>query len=177
MNETNIVDDEETAASLSRTLGTTDRYRTLMRNIRERERQHGHDLDTLIPIVASSSIHLRRACEHGVTCIMDWIQECNSRRWTTFFSKPDVGKVKERCDKLEDQLNELKTAMEEFRSLHRTKLVQPFEKFFDPKTKRLLKHPGEWDMFALRCVRMFDITTKSLAECGDEVAILLFCLR
>ena len=157
VNETNIADEEEEkrVESLSHsdgTSGTADRYQTLMRNIREREIQHGHDFDSLIPILASSSADLRRACENGVTCVMDWFQNCNSRRLTTYFSKPDNSVIQERHDKLVDELNELQAALEEFRSVHRSKLVQPYERFFDPETKRLLKNPDEKKMFASRFV-------------------------
>ena len=156
VNEINLADEEEkTVESLSRgdaTPGAVDRFQNLRRKIRERENQHGHQLDSLVPLVASSSVYLRSASENGVTCIIDWIQECNGRRLTTYFSKPDTGKIKERHDKLVDQLNELKTALEEFRSVHKPKMIEPYQRFFDTKTKRLVKGPGEKDMFSLRCV-------------------------
>jgi len=157
VDETNIADEEEEKAAelLSRGDATpamaANRYQTMLRNVREREIQHGHDLDSLIPTLASSSADLRSACENGVTCVMDWFQECNTRRWATYFSKPDAVKVKERHEKLVDRLNELQAILEEFRSVHRNKLVQPYAKFFDPETKRLLRSPDEKVMFASRC--------------------------
>ena len=180
VNQVNIADGEEEkrAESLSRgdtTPGIANRYQILMRKIRERENQHGHDLDSLITILASSSVDLRSACNNGVTCVADWFQECNSRRWATYFAKPDAGKFKERHDNLVNQLNELQVALEEFRSVHRTKLVQPYERFFDPQTKRLLEI-DEKEIFTSKCVYDFILTTKGLAGCFDQVTIHLFCL-
>ena len=171
-------EEEKTAELLSHgdaTPGITNRYRNLMRKTRERENQHGHDLDSLIPILASSSVGLRTACENGVTYVIDWFQECNSRRWATYFTKPDAANTKERHEKLVNRLNELQSALEEFRSVHRTKLVQPYERFFDPQTKRLLKN-DEKEMFATKWVYSFTLITKGPAECFDQVTIHLFCL-
>lgn len=167
VNETNIADEEEEkkVESLSHsdaTPGTAPRFQAMMRDIREREIRHGHNFDTLIPILASSSADLRSACENGLICVMDWFQQCNTRRWAAYFSKPNDGLVKERHDKLVDQLNELQATLEEFRSVHRSKLVQPYERFFDPQTKRLLRNPDEKEMFASRCVLECFVTIKSL---------------
>jgi hypothetical protein len=156
VNETNIADEEEEKrvdllSHGDAALGKADRYQTLMRTIRECELQHGHDFDSLIPILASSSTDLRSACEAGLICVMDWFQECNSRRWATYFSKPDNDMVRNRHDKLVDQLDKLQAALEEFRSIHRSKLVQPYERFFDPQTKYLLKKSDKKEMFASRC--------------------------
>lgn len=145
-----------------------------MRNIREREILHGHDFDSLIPILASSSADLRNTCEKGLTCVMDWFQECNSHRWAAYFSKPDNGMVQERHKKLVDQLNELQAALEEFRSIRRKKVVQPYERFFHPQTKRLLKNSDEKEMFASRYFKR--LISWSLAESIDQVAIHLLCL-
>lgn len=170
VNET-IEEQEKTLESLSRDdipAGTANRYQNLMRNIRECENQHGHDLDSLIPIIASSSADLRSACENGVTYVIDWLQEYNSHRLTSYFLKPDTIKARERHDKLVDQLNKLQAALEEYRSVHRNKLIQPYERFFDPNTRRLLKNPNQKDIFVsryvyLECFSSFTFTMKKFS--------------
>ncbi|KAF8798312.1 hypothetical protein BYT27DRAFT_7177807 [Phlegmacium glaucopus] len=179
VNDTNLADEEEekTVELLSRDDATpemaTNPYQTMRRNIREREIQHGHDLDSLVPILASSSADLRSACENGVTCVMDWFQECNSRRWAAYFSKPDTSKVKERHDKLVAQLNQLQAALEEFRSVHRSKLVQPYERFFDPKTRRLLQSPDDKNMFASRSLFICFVFLDTLDAFADHLLQVL----
>jgi hypothetical protein len=178
VNETNVADEEEEKRleSLSHsdaTPGTANRYQTMMRDIRELEIRHGHNFDSLIPILASSSADLRSACENGLICVMDWFQQCNTRRWAAYFSKPNNDLVKERHHTLVDQLNKLQAALEEFRSVHKTKLVQPYERFFDPKTKRLLRNPDEKEIFASRSLFACFVFLDTLDAFAEHLLLVL----
>lgn len=133
---------------------TTGPFAHFRQQIRERESQHGHDLDTLVPILEHSSAQLRKACEEGMKCTMLWFKSCNTRRWTGFFSKLDTSRAQERHANLSDRLRELETALDEFRKVERIRLIKPFERFFDPETGVLLESirndPKNAEMFAAR---------------------------
>lgn len=123
------------------------RFQKLLAKIKERELQHGHDLDSLVPVLRSSSANLRASAESALLCVMDWFQECNSRRLSTLFRRTSKEDIEKRNQKLVDQLKELQDVLEEFRIVERVKLIKPYEKFFDPETKQLLKTA---DIFASR---------------------------
>jgi len=77
-----------------------------------------------------------------------WFHDCNSGRWRGFFSKVDKAKNRERHDALIQQLDVVQKALDHFRRVGRDKLVEPFERFFDPATGRQLK--SEKDAFTAR---------------------------
>jgi hypothetical protein len=123
------------------------RVQKLLANIKERELQHGHDLDSLVPVLQSSSANLRASAESALLCVINWFQECNSRRFSTLFRRTSKEDIEKRNQKLVGQLKELQGALEEFRTVERVKLIKPYERFFDPETKQLLKTA---DVFASR---------------------------
>lgn len=135
-----------------------DRFATLQRRIREREAKHGHDLDSLVPILENSSADLRAACEAAVKGVKEWFQGCNSGRWAGFFSKVNQSKNKERHNALITQLEAVERALEQFRQVERVRIVKPFERFFDPETGERLKSIAvdkDTEMFAARFDRFF----------------------
>jgi hypothetical protein len=126
---------------------TVNRYQVIRQMTKQREIQHGHDLDTLVPILASASANLRSTSEDALTCIIDWLQDCNSRRWAALLSRTNKEQITDRQEKLKQELRKIEDALEEFRTVERVKLIKPYEKFFDAKTKKLLKHD---DIFTSR---------------------------
>lgn len=149
MNERNRAFEKGEEALSSGAPHITDRFHALQRKVNEREVEHGHDLDSLVPILASTSANLRSHCRSAVQCVSDWFVDCNTHRFRTFFSKRNRSKEDERHVKLVDQLQTLEAALNDFRTVERVKLIKPYEKFFDPRTKKLRK---ESNMFATKYV-------------------------
>ncbi|KJA27441.1 hypothetical protein HYPSUDRAFT_131287 [Hypholoma sublateritium FD-334 SS-4] len=123
------------------------RYQALLFQTKERELLHGHDLDSLLPILQLASENIRASLESTLICVISWFQDSNSRRLTGLFKRKDVVQIQERQQMLAKQLKELVAALSEFRLVERKKLIKPYEKFFDPETKILVKSA---DMFASR---------------------------
>jgi hypothetical protein len=122
--------------------------------IKQREIQHGHDLDTLVPILASASANLRSTTEDALKCIIDWLQHCSSHRWSALFLRTHKEQISDRQRKLKEELRKIEDALEEFRTVERVKLIKPYEKFFDTKTKKLLKCD---DIFTSRFAHVFGL--------------------
>jgi hypothetical protein len=126
--------------------------------VREREAQHGHDLDSLVPILSSSSQALREACEEAVGGAEAWFRGCNSGRWTGFFFGGNAKETKAREDvgkKLVEVTEGLKKMLGEWRETERVGLVKPYERFFDVETGRLKENVTKdkvKEMFAARFV-------------------------
>ena len=125
------------------------RYQALLLQTKERELLHGHDLDSLLPILQQASENIRATLDSALVCVIDWFQDSNSRRLTGLFKRKDVVQIQERQQMLAKQLKELEAALSEFRLVERKKLIKPYEKFFDPDTKLLVKRA---DMFASRYI-------------------------
>jgi len=142
VNDTNVAKDD--AYNQTQKL---DRFQALQQKMTERELQHGHDLDSLVPILASSSLDLRNASESAIIGVMEWTQEFNSRRWANLFHPSSEEQIKQRHEKLATELKRLETALEEFRTIQRIKLIKPYERFFDPVTRKLIR---DSEIFASR---------------------------
>ncbi|KAK0207837.1 hypothetical protein DFS33DRAFT_1379387 [Desarmillaria ectypa] len=117
---------------------TMNRSILLLRDMRAREVKHGHDLETLVPLLSNASKSLNGDCSETVKMIMSWFQDCNSARWTWLFSKLSSEKIQQRQQGLVDQLNVIKKSLDHFRNVERVQLIKPFERFFDPVTGRPL---------------------------------------
>ncbi len=128
---------------------TPSRYQDLLFQTKERELLHGHDLDSLLPILQQASENIRATLDATLVCVINWFQDSNSRRLTGLFKRKDVVQIQERQQMLAKQLKELEAALSEFRLVERKKLIKPYEKFFDPDTKLLVKRA---DMFASRYI-------------------------
>ena len=126
------------------------RYSILQEHLRHYEAKNSHNLDSLLPILSASSAELREACEVAMKGVEQWFHDCNGGRWRGFFAQVDKTKNKERQDALIQQLDAVKKALDHFRRVERVKLVEPFERFFDPATGRQLK--PEKDAFIARSV-------------------------
>ncbi|KAF8972501.1 hypothetical protein BDZ97DRAFT_1649682 [Flammula alnicola] len=176
VNDTNMAEDKDLDEVEQRhrpgteTPGKANRYQALIRKIKEREMRHGHDLDSLVPILASSSANLRASTESALVCVIDWFQECNSRRFAGLFKRTDKAQLKERQENLVGQLRQLEDALEEFRAVERVKLIKPYERFFDPETRKLLKTS---DMFASRSLYICFVLIDTLDAFAERIAKLL----
>lgn len=162
VDESNTADDRE-KATMEKHLkdgssNMSDRFTTIRNQARERESRHGHDLDSLVPILASTSAELRDACEYAIKCTADWFVDCNSGRWAKVFSfssaQTRATKIEERHKRLVEAHLRLENAVEQFVKFERVKLLKPYERFFDPKTGQVLEsirsRPHGPDMFAVR---------------------------
>ncbi|KAJ7083884.1 hypothetical protein C8R44DRAFT_862351 [Mycena epipterygia] len=135
------------------------RFARRRRLIREREAQHGHDLDTLVPILASASAPLRAASEDAAATLRAWFVDCNQRRWTGLLwrvtgkqgDKAEVERVEGRQRGLVEARDKLEGALKAFREGERARLIRPYERFFDKETGRLVEG-GK--VFALRSLFM-----------------------
>ncbi|KAJ7679684.1 hypothetical protein B0H17DRAFT_1077726 [Mycena rosella] len=120
----------------------------------EREARHGHDLDTMVPILGAASAPLRTASEAALVALRAWFVGCNSGRWTGLVRRKDEKVVKERQQGLVEVRDKLGAALAEFRAVERVKLIKPYERFFDPETGRLLASIGraaeDPEMFSVR---------------------------
>ncbi|CAA7266342.1 unnamed protein product [Cyclocybe aegerita] len=143
---------------------TPNRYHVLHRKIRDREAQHGHGLDALVPILASSSAELRAACESGLLCIMDFLKEANTRRWSSFVFRATPEQVEDRHRKLGKTLKTLENAWDDFKSVQRVNLVKPFEAFFDPQTRQLKDNSDTFATKSLFICFVFIDTLDSFSE-------------
>ncbi|KAF8179112.1 hypothetical protein BJ912DRAFT_1128563, partial [Pholiota molesta] len=146
------------------------RVQKLLANIKARELQHGHDLDSLVPVLQSSSANLRASAESALLCVINWFQECNSRRFSTLFRRTSKEDIEKRNRKLVGQLKELQDALEEFRTVERVKLIKPYERFFDPETKQLLKTA---DVFASRSLYICFVFIDTLDAFAERLSELL----
>ncbi|KAF9560292.1 hypothetical protein CPC08DRAFT_708223 [Agrocybe pediades] len=150
-----------------------DRFHALQRKMMERESQHGHDLDSLVPILASSSLDLRNASESAIVTVMDWMQEFNSRRWANLFRPDTEEQILARHNKLVAEVSRLQAVLEEFRTTQRVELIRPYQKFFDPVTKRLLKDVESFASRSLYICFVFIDTLDAFAECMVKLLKLI----
>ncbi|KAF8907694.1 hypothetical protein CPB84DRAFT_1768565 [Gymnopilus junonius] len=146
------------------------RFRVLQLKIRERELQHGHDLDSLVPILAEASANLRKSSDSAVESLVDWFQDCNSNRWSAMFSRPTKEQVDQRHETLVKELKSLEDALNEFRSVERVKLIKPYERFFDPQTRTLLKNQ---DLFASKSLYVCFVFIDTLDAFAESIVSLL----
>ncbi|KAG6885510.1 hypothetical protein C0993_000760 [Termitomyces sp. T159_Od127] len=153
--------------------GYWDRYTILQKEIWQHEMKHGHDFDSLVPILAESSSELRAACSAAITGLTAWFDDCNHGRWTKFFSKYDKVKGDQRHAVLVQQLAAVQRELEQYRELHRKKVFQPFEKFFDPVTGQRLKQSSASNttgMFAARSLYICLVFSFSLDAFAERIA-------
>jgi hypothetical protein len=114
----------------------------------------------LVPILYSSSLVLRQACEEAVAVVDAWFRECNGGRWTGFFfgggSKEKAAREKA-TTMLMEATERLKTTLGEWRQKERVGLIKPYERFFDEETGRLketVRKDKTKEMFAARLVSL-----------------------
>ena len=163
MNDLNLCDQKDVGETEehgksrgNETPRTVNRYQVIRQKVKEREIQQGHDLDTLVPLLSSASANLRSRSEDALTCIIDWLQDCTSHRWSALFLCTRKEQIADRQRKLKQELRKIEDALKIFRMVERIKLIKPYEKFFDTKTKRLLKHD---DIFTSRFAQVFGLVT------------------
>ncbi|KAF9042212.1 hypothetical protein BJ165DRAFT_257137 [Panaeolus papilionaceus] len=162
-------------------LRTTDTFHRLRCKIAKRERAHGHDFDSLLPILSESSLALREACEEGLTAFAEWVGRVNSNRWAELFVSlrsistmhdPEGGcprrrREKEgRCREMEGVVGRLEERLREFRTAERERLVRPYERFFDRRTRRMIDghEEGEFTSRSLYISFVFIDTLDAFSE-------------
>ncbi|KAF7330042.1 hypothetical protein MKEN_00268300 [Mycena kentingensis (nom. inval.)] len=132
------------------------RFSRRRRVMADREAAHGHALDDLVPILASSSKPLRNACEEGMKRLKVWLNECDSGRWTTLVKKRSAEDIEKSHAALVGVTDSLEAALKTWRVEGRVELIKPYERFFDPGTGKLKPEFGAWgnkenkEMFAVR---------------------------
>lgn len=150
------------------------RFTHVQRRIREREAQHGHDLDTLVPILKSSSYALRHACREAVAAADTWFRKCNSGRWTGFFygggSKAKAAREKTTTELIR-VTERLKTTLGEWRQKERVGLIKPYERFFDEETRRLKESVRKDKMKEMFAARLASLST--YLQCITELIRVL----
>lgn len=126
-------------------------YQRILAELDAREARHGHDLVTLIPILASSSQVLRKSCADGLSNVTSWLESVNKTRWKRA-SKKEQDEEAQGLAEAKRLVAELERAIAEFRysdtlgqtaesdlgqhdgkdSLaRRARLLQPFARFFE----------------------------------------------
>lgn len=155
------------------------RFTYLHRLVRQREAQHGHDLDSLVPILSSSSEALREACENALASTDAWFRGCNSGRWSGFFFGGSMKETKAREEvgkKLVDVTEALKKALGAWRETERVGLIKPYERFFDAETRRLkenVKRDKVTEMFAARSLFICFVFSYALDAFAERLLHLL----
>lgn len=95
-----------------------------------RKHQHpGTDLDELLPSVASSTEDLRRASDTALEDAMTWLDAVNHSRWR----RPPASLPS--LEHRENNLANLKRALEEYRSDKHFAVLEPYRGIFDDKGK------------------------------------------
>ncbi len=141
-------------------MATPDRFTLLRRRMREHEQRHGHDLDSLVPILEQASAGLRSACDDVLREIIAWFDICNSRRWRSlFFDMIRRGQTDEDIRKKHEDLvallERLTAEIGAFQNEGRGKLIEPYKQFFDVETGKLketAKHIPTSEKFTSRFV-------------------------
>jgi hypothetical protein len=115
------------------------RIQHMLRAIKEQEKQHGHGLDDLLPLLRESSSDLRGECLSALETAIDWLGWANSHRWR--FGRQVFPKGETAADGLQRRrqgIADLKRVLEDYRVNRNQQLLQPFKKLFDPNTGELL---------------------------------------
>ncbi|KAG6854200.1 hypothetical protein C0991_009513 [Blastosporella zonata] len=157
-------------------IGYWDRFTILEKQIWAREVKHGHDFDSLVPIIAESSAELRSACAAAVTGLNEWFNGCNSGRWPGLLSKYDKAKGEQRHAALMEQLEAVQKALEQYREVEKVRVIKPFEKFFDPVTGQRLKSVNSSDateMFAARSLYVCFVFSYAIDTFADRLSKLM----
>lgn len=156
---------------------SNDRQTLLRQRIREKELRHQHDLSTLLPILSSASTGLRAQCLKSTDTLLEWFNECNSKRWTNFMKKLNTAHAEDRHAKLTTCLENLEKALSEFKEQERAQLLQPYERFFLPETGRLpedlINDPTNPEMFTARTLLLCFMFADTLVAFTEEIASLL----
>ncbi|KAG5220608.1 membrane protein [Salix suchowensis] len=166
---------------------TPDRFALLRRRMREHEQRHGHDLDSLVPILEHASAGLRSACDDVLREIIAWFDICNSRRWRSlFFDMIGRGQtdedIRKKHEGLVALLEGLTAEMRAFQNEGRGKLIEPYKHFFDVETGKLketAKHIPTSEKFTSRSLFLcfvFCDTLVVFSECLTRVMNLIIDL-
>ncbi|KZO91011.1 hypothetical protein CALVIDRAFT_506209 [Calocera viscosa TUFC12733] len=143
------------------------RFDALREKVRRREVEHGHDLDNLLPLLLDGTRELLGACETALQGRIDWLRYVNSTRWSGSKSTKEEESAYEEG---KAQAAAVRTALTRLRDEQRLRILEPFEKFFDPSTGELLdslRAQSSDRMFAANSLFLcfvFGTTLKAYAE-------------
>ncbi|KAJ8703361.1 hypothetical protein PTI98_001988 [Pleurotus ostreatus] len=157
---------------------TPDRFTLLRRRMREHEQRHGHDLDSLVPILEHASVGLRSACDDVLREIIAWFDICNSRRWRSlFFDMIGRGQTDEDIRKKHEDLvallERLTAEIGSFQNEGRGKLIEPYKQFFDVETGKLketAKHIPTSEKFTSRSLFLCFVFCDTLVVFSERLA-------
>ncbi|KAF4566563.1 hypothetical protein EYR36_011994 [Pleurotus pulmonarius] len=157
---------------------TPDRFTLLRRRMREHEQRHGHDLDSLVPILEQASAGLRSACDDVLREIIAWFDICNSRRWRSlFFDMIRRGQTDEDIRKKHEDLvallERLTAEIGAFQNEGRGKLIEPYKQFFDVETGKLketAKHIPTSEKFTSRSLFLCFVFCDTLVVFSERLA-------
>lgn len=128
---------------------TVDRLSKLHNLMNEKE-QGARTIVQLLPILKQSSERLRTACYGGLAGGIEWLEWTNTHRWSRAMDTDGLMKRKAAIDELRD-------ALEEFRTVEHMKLLEPFRELFDPETGDFKDHPD-----SMSDADAFRLSTRSL---------------
>lgn len=97
----------------------------------ERLEEHNHpsrSLDALVPILNESSADVRQASIKALKDISQWLTLVNHTRWKKV--PGDAPPISQR----EENLENVKRALKEFRASKQFAVLEPYRQFFDPNT-------------------------------------------
>lgn len=125
----------------------------------EKEGGSGRNIVQLLPILKQSSQRLRTACVDGLAGGIEWLEWTNTHRWARGNKAYPPGEsVEEGLRKRKAAIEELKDALEEFRTVEHIKLLEPFRELFDEETGDFKDHPdnmSDADAFRLSTRSLF----------------------
>jgi hypothetical protein len=128
---------------------TVDRLSKLQNLMNEKE-QGARTIVQLLPILKQSSERLRTACYGGLAGGIEWLEWTNTHRWSRAMETDGLMKRKAAIDELRD-------ALEEFRTVEHMKLLEPFRDLFDSETGDFKEHPD-----SMSDADAFRLSTRSL---------------
>ncbi|KZT59231.1 hypothetical protein CALCODRAFT_450301 [Calocera cornea HHB12733] len=156
------------------------RFDMLREKVRRREAEHGHDLDNLLPLLLDGTRGLLAACEGALKGRIEWLRYVNSTRWRGSKSQKEEESAYEEA---KAQVEAVRTALASLRGEQRLRVLEPFEKFFDPASGNLLeeiRQRADERIFAANSLFLcfvFGTTLKAYAETLLELLDVLVELQ
>lgn len=114
----------------------TPRVQKMREQITHAEKTYSHDLASLLPILESASSTLRSAGDDALLGGIEWLVRVNGGRWSFKSSSEEAVIEEHKIQK--NKVEEFRVALEEFRTTRRKELCEPFERFFDKDTGKML---------------------------------------
>lgn len=114
---------------------SADRAEKMRSLIGETERIGSRTIEHLLPILHDSSSKLRAACYSSMQDGIYWLEWTNQHRWYRGNAAyPSEETAQQGLEKRRTNLEELRTALSEFRQSDHLRLLEPFRSLFDEET-------------------------------------------